>query len=392
MAGCPSDAASGDTSDSDTDMDSVADTLTVGGGETRPGTSGSPSTDSGHTSSGTSNTSDAEVTSSQSSSSDSTDSTDSTGSADSTDSSAESSGGEISDGVGWAFVAGDGVQTTIGGQGGTQVTASTLEELRQHASASDPRVITVQGTIQGVVEVSSNKTLRGGAGGRIEGGLIIEGPDDGFVSNVIVQDLTIVGTECPGDGCSGRDAISVYRAHHVWIDHCDIGDGDDGNLDITVESDYVTVSWCRFFYTTDEGEHRFSNLIGASDSAVDDADDLRVTLHHNWWTQNVHERMPRVRFGPVHVFNNYFSPADDLYCIRPGVEADLRVENNYFDGASRPFDTPDDTAVIAASGNEFADSPSSEPNVGDAFVPPYEYELDAAGDVPDLVMAGVGPR
>ena len=131
---------------------------------------------------------------------------------------------------------------------------------------------------------------------------------------------------------------------------------------------------------------------GGSIGASDDADDLRVTLHHNWWTENVTERMPRVRFGPVHVFNNYDSPSDDLYCIRPGHQANLRVENNVFDGASRPFDNVNDNAAILATGNAFSDSPTNEPSQGDAFEPPYPYELDAAEDVPAIVMAGVGPR
>ncbi|MGH1342810.1 MAG: pectate lyase family protein [Nannocystales bacterium] len=314
-----------------------------------------------------------------------------------TGSSSESgdTGGLVDDGpVGWASVAGRGVRTTTGGAAGRTVTVTTLDELEMYAGAEEPYVIQLSGTITGSVRVRSNKTLEGLPGAELVGGLAIIGEDDGFVSNIIVRDLTVRMDNCPGDGCSSDDAVTVYRAHHIWVDHCDISDGDDGNLDITAESDFVTVSWCRFSYSNDSGGHRFSNLIGASDGATEDQDDLAVTLHHNWWTANVSERMPRVRFGPVHVFNNYYTPTDALYCMRAGFEADLRIENNYFEGVSNPFDAGNTapSAQVLATGNEFSPMPIPEPDQGDVFDPPYAYSLDAASDVPAVVMAGVGPR
>jgi pectate lyase len=64
-------------------------------------------------------------------------------------------------------------------------------------------------------------------------------------------------------------------------------------------------------------DHRFSNLVGHSDNnASEDAGRLHVTFHHNWWGQLVHERMPRVRFGRVHVYNNFYNSPGNNYCIR----------------------------------------------------------------------------
>ena len=48
-----------------------------------------------------------------------------------------------------------------------------------------------------------------------------------------------------------------------------------------------------------------------------------VTWHHNWWSSNVHERMPRVRFGDVHVFDNYYSSSGNNYCIRAGFHSNV---------------------------------------------------------------------
>ena len=64
----------------------------------------------------------------------------------------------------------------------------------------------------------------------------------------------------------------------------------DGHLDITNESDYVTVSWNQFV------SHDKTMLIGNSDEARPRiASKLRVTLHHNLF-DDVGQRMPRVRY------------------------------------------------------------------------------------------------
>lgn len=88
-------------------------------------------------------------------------------------------------------------------------------------------------------------------------------------------------------------------------------------MDMNLNTDYVTVSWTRFSYSSmrtdpEQGSsgHRFSNLIGSSDS---DSGDYRITFHHNWWAENVDQRMPRTRFGDIHVFNNLFTSSGNSY-------------------------------------------------------------------------------
>jgi pectate lyase len=101
----------------------------------------------------------------------------------------------------------------------------------------------------------------------------------------------------------------------------------DGFVDITDESDLVTVSWNQFT------SHDKTMLIGNSDSATEDRERLRVTVHHNLF-DGVGQRAPRVRYGKVHVYNNVYR-ADRNTNYRSswgaGTESQIYAENNYFD-------------------------------------------------------------
>ena len=171
--------------------------------------------------------------------------------------------------------------------------------------------------------------------------------------NVIVRNLTFLDTQdcfpewSPNDGPRATGTplrqISIRHATHVWIDHnrfADVRTRDDtqpvylglryqvhdGLVDISNESDYVTVSWNVF------GTHDKVMLIGNSDSATADREHLRVTLHHNLF-DGTGQRTPRVRFGKVHVYNNVYR-ADRNSNYRnswgAGTESQIYAEKNYF--------------------------------------------------------------
>ena len=271
-----------------------------------------------------------------------------------------------------------------------------------YAESEDPLVIELEGTFSvPSLQVSSNKTLIGvGEGATIEGGIRVRGKADAFVSNVIIQNLRIHGATSDVDG----DGMHIYYAHHVWVDHCEIWDSPDGNLDVVHASNWVTISWTKFHYTdgAPADDHRFCNLIGHSDGDKDQAeqnedwDRLKVTFHHNYWAAGVMERMPRVRFGQVHVFNNYYGAEGNNYAIGGGFHAQLAVENNYFDNVKDPhvFYDMEATAQIVASGNVYMGMSGStlrDMGQGDAFDPPYDYDLDDANTVKAVVMANAGP-
>jgi pectate lyase len=295
--------------------------------------------------------------------------------------------------IGWASVSGRGLATTVGGQGGSVVEVDTASELVSAAQNSSPRIIRISGTLSvSELNVTSNKTLIGvGTNATINGGISIHG-----ASNVIIQNLRINGKTSNANG----DAINIQNSHHIWVDHCDIWDAPDGNLDITQQSDLITVSWTRFWYSSDPGDnaHRFCNLIGASDDNPD-AGYLNVTFHHNWWASRVHERMPRVRFGKVHVFNNYFSSSGNNQCIRAAYRANVRVDNNYFQGVNNPheinsdsFNGDNDTAIMSATGNTYEGTSGARDTRGTAFSPPYAFQLQAPSAARTAVQAEWGPR
>jgi pectate lyase len=305
--------------------------------------------------------------------------------------------------IGWAAASGDSVSGTTGGIGGRTVTPANATELMDYAESAEPLIIRIEGTFDVPrLNVSSNKTLVGiGSDATINGGVRIRGYDDAMIQNVIVQNLHVNGGSTDVDD----DAMQIYFAHHVWIDHSDIYDGPDGNLDITHASNWITISWTKFRYTSayqtpsgEDSDHRFSNLLGHSDNnASEDSGRMKVTLHHNWYAERVIERMPRVRFGQVHVFNNYYSSADNNYCIGGGMEAELLVQNNYFDNVKDPhrFQDDDDTAVIAASGNHYAgiSDTTLKDTRGPAFTPGYTATLEPADvALKSIVTKCAGPR
>lgn len=216
-----------------------------------------------------------------------------------------------------------------------------LEEARRRSSHRQAQAV--------VVRIPSNTTLLGAApGAGFERGMVLLEKAD----NIVIRDLRFSDAydhfpewqprdNGHGEWNSEYDTLSLRYAQRVWVDHCHFDDGQrpdrlepvrlgrrvqhhDGLLDITRESDRITVSWCRF------QAHDKTMLIGAGDGQVADTGRLRVTLHHNHF-HNCHERTPRVRFGRVHVVANLFSAdsAPDFgYSLGVGMDSRLISEHN----------------------------------------------------------------
>lgn len=304
---------------------------------------------------------------------------------------------------GWASMNGG----TTGGEGGTVFDVNNAADLEYYAEVDTARrIIRISGTINihtvggdpESLEIRSNKTLIGvGTNPTLVGNVGFRNRD----KNIIIENLNITNPTSgdPYDGISLKQDIN-----NVLITKCSFYDCGDGQLDISNNSDYVTVSWCKFYYTFNNS-HNFSSLVGSSDKQTDDANDLKVTYHHNWWTTGVKERMPRVRYGPVHVYNNYYS---DLvaggYCVGVGCGSRIRVENNYFNAVPKAWDDKytgeddchSDGHIGWNTGNIFhnCSQPTWATNEYDTiFKPDYDYTLDDAADIPGVIQAcaGAGP-
>jgi pectate lyase len=253
-------------------------------------------------------------------------------------------------------------------------------------------------------------------------------------SNIIIRNLTFQDSyDCfpqwaPTDGTLGSwnalyDSVSLRDTNNVWIDHNTFEDRTtadstqpnyfgvlyqvhDGLLDITNASDLVTVSWNRL------RNHDKVMLIGSSDSAAADRGKLRVTLHHNYF-QRVGQRVPRVRFGQVHLYDNYYdlrSTPNYQYSWGVGIESAIYAEENFF-LTDRSF-TPDriiarfNGTALSASGTLLvgprvrnpvdpiaAWNAVNDPDLGaDAgWVPTLNYQLQPAWTTPLLVPLFAGP-
>ena len=266
---------------------------------------------------------------------------------------------------------------TTGGKGYSEVTVDNVSDLKSYAKAGNKIIYVKPGTYMGPVEVGSNVTIYGYQGA------IIAQPSTGSAmklsgsKNVIIRNLKFKGAGAHDD--DDEDCLQVnHESKNVWIDHVDVYDGHDGNLDITNASDYVTISWTKFSYTSASTGHQFSNLIGNSKTKTSDRGHLNVTIHHTWWADGVVERMPRVRFGKVHVANNLFDSKDASYCVRAAIEADIRIERNVFIGVQKALDLyTSDGAITAAQMIENYEENVKKPQsgTGTAFKPSYSMSL-----------------
>ncbi|MFH9979368.1 polysaccharide lyase family 1 protein [Streptomyces sp. NPDC017179] len=273
---------------------------------------------------------------------------------------------------------------TTGGGSASAVTVSTLSAFKSAVTGNTAKVIKVSGLISlsGQVDVGSNTTVLGvgSASGFTGGGLRLKN-----VSNVVVRNLQI-------SKAVGTDAITVQGSTKVWIDHNSLSsdrdhgkDYYDGLVDISHASDYVTVSWNTF------KDHYKGSLVGHSDSnASEDTGHLRVTYHHNWFN-NVNSRIPSLRFGTGHFYDNYVVGAETAVHSRMG--AQMLVENNVFRSTSVAVTTNRDSkqdGYANLRGNDLGGATTEVSQTGTFASPPYSYSAEAASTVASSVTAGAG--
>ncbi len=276
-----------------------------------------------------------------------------------------------------------GAEGTTGGGDATPITVSTAADFKTAVGNNDPAVIVVEGLLSvGSVNIGSNKTIIGAnESSGLTGGVIGVTGD-----NYIFQNLIF--------GPSSADAMEISGATRVFVHKCEFHDSSDELLSIVRAADFVTVSWCKFYFDNPDG-HSFAHLIGNSDDRTTDRGKLHVTMHHNWYAEGIVERMPRVRFGHVHIYNNYYNSVGNNYCIGTGVECHIRVENSHFDNVNQLWFNWNgvETGGILGWDNLKLDNatlPTYIDNSYPGFDLPYSFGLDPVESVKDIVTAGAG--
>ncbi|KAJ4764128.1 Pectate lyase [Rhynchospora pubera] len=195
--------------------------------------------------------------------------------------------------------------------------------LREGCRKKEPLwiVFEVSGTIHlsSYLRVSSYKTIDG-RGQRVK--LTGKGLQLKECEHVIVCNLEF-------EGGRGHDVDGIQikpKSQHIWIDRCSLRDYDDGLIDITRESTDITVSRCYF------ANHDKTMLIGADCSHIGDRC-IRVTIHHCFF-DGTRQRHPRLRFGKVHLYNNY-TRNWGIYAVCASVEAQIVSQCNIYEAGEK---------------------------------------------------------
>lgn len=217
--------------------------------------------------------------------------------------------------------------------------SGTPETARACAATAQKEIVNIQ--------VPSNTSIIGlNSDAIIEHGNLILGDSNTAVENIIIRNVNFqdafdffpqwdpTDSSDTGRWNSNYDLITVYNATHVWIDHNEFSDGartddlypsvwtgeasdgtnyatnevykiqhHDATVDIIKASNYITVSY-NYFH-----DHDKNGLVGNTDSAstsAENPDVLKVTFDHNYY-KDIKQRQPRVRYGMVHVYNNYYN-------------------------------------------------------------------------------------
>ncbi|BAT93592.1 putative pectate lyase 21 [Vigna umbellata] len=216
----------------------------------------------------------------------------------------------------------------IGGLHGSLYIVTNLADdgpgsLREGCRRNEPLwiVFEVSGTINlsSYLSVSSYKTIDG-RGHKVK--LTGKGLRLKECEHIIVCNLEF-------EGGRGHDVDGIQikpNSRHIWIDRCTLRDYDDGLIDITRQSTDITVSRCYF------GQHDKTMLIGADPTHVGDRC-IRVTIHHCFF-DGTRQRQPRVRFGKVHLYNNY-TRNWGVYAVCASVESQIYSQCNIYEAGAK---------------------------------------------------------
>jgi pectate lyase len=275
------------------------------------------------------------------------------------------------------------------------VTVTTNSDFSSALSGSKP-VILVSGTINTsrVTSSASNISIIGLPGATLVN-LNQTADGSGILhlksgSNVIIRNITFVGPGAYDE--DGWDLLTNKGCTKLWVDHCEFQDGMDGNFDNTNSADNITVSWCNFTYlkppkaggSGGSNDHRFSNLVGGSDSDTPGDGKYSITWLNCWWADGCVDRMVRARNAQIDMLNCYWSSkvASKNIHLSPGSQGTfVYVENGVFQCTG-------DIVNFEKTGNnnvKFVNCTGGGANTGSVSAPPYTWNSTPVGSVVNMV-------
>jgi hypothetical protein len=208
-------------------------------------------------------------------------------------------------------------RNATGGLGGALYVVTNLNDngpcsFREAVMRKGPRIIkfAVSGTIvlRSPIEVSEPNMTIDGSEAPNQGVCISHGSLVLRADNMIIRYMRFRAGNL---GTTTVDSLMLFDASNVVIDHCSIGWGDDGDLDIVGQSHDITVQWCILSENVGPGH----NLIFAGAN--------RVTIHHTLYAQG--GRNPEYGSGDLDFVNNViyrnytgYSSFNNLSQIAPG--------------------------------------------------------------------------
>lgn len=322
-----------------------------------------------------------------------------------------------------------------GGEGGEEITVTNLEELEAALAKTEPVVVKIENLIT-TVDATGKPVDKSATVGAKSNKTIISETGNGHIKNIeiklngenyIVKNMKF--SECIAIDYfqgKGNDSLKIGGGKYVWIDHCEFfsklvpthNDGSeltpeerailaghaekgevdkdyyDGLLDITNGAAFITVSNCYFH------DHQKAILCGSGDGADDAKYDvnIRVTFYNNYF-KDIGSRIPMIRYGKAHVFNNYylnekidFSNSSAINCRS---NSELLIEYNKFVNYRRAWGYYFDTSYPTGKANVRGNDPGSAEDASVAstnWEPSYEWtaEKDLSKMVADVVAnAGV---
>lgn len=303
---------------------------------------------------------------------------------------------------------------TTGGAGAEVVRVTNYDEFVAAVTKKEkdltPRYVEVTGKIEypggGSVQVGSNTTIVGVGNtafiSQVE--LYIKN-----ASNVIIQNIRFSAIGSTKGGSADMISIATTGSaycRNIWIDHCEfynekpirnpsssLKDKYDGMVDVKGQSEYITISWCYFH------DHYKGCLFGYSEGK--DRFDRKVTFHHNVF-ERINSRLPSLRYGTAHIYNNYYIGTQDdqgWFGSGPNIRdtATARIEANFFKGMNHTIysmDTPLPGTWCARAGyDNMWDTNSAAPTANykeNCFVLPEGYTelLHKADELVDVLKVG----